>query len=290
MTETIWLRHYQEVNSRFFESQEAGPSPEYSDLFVWNFDYSRTRIGNMISYLLLFGAIGITKDQRDTVRESWLRRIEPLLENQALKEETRNKLRLIFDLIFEWPDFHVVFQKLEDRLPHELYGNYLPIAKRIRFRSFSNFPKPDTRKIKRPQRKRGYSDKGTYHWIHEEHGIPPSGEKRESKDFGIATTLDYLEKDYPELNQKVTELQQDYLLRSMGESTDRVTNNLLEVLSSLRDQLAGNIFGTEEENQSLREKIQKLEQKLDSRSPEWRNKDYSPTPKTQNTIKKLNLF
>lgn len=227
----------------------------------------------MLPYLLLFSTIGITKDQRDTVRESWLRRLYNIQKNPPDNEDFNNKLKLIIELVKIWPDFHELYNTLEERIGCELHGNLLKRAKKLKVAGYEEIPKTPKTRVKRPQRKRGYTDHGTEIPDEKKGRNEPFGDNPEIQEIEPAKTLDYLEKDYPELNQKAAEMQQDHLLREMGDVQDKEYNSLLDELSQYKNLLLdAKSSGDEEVIHICKSEIEDIEFRLNSIWPQWRER------------------
>lgn len=70
------------------------------------------------------------------------------------------------------------FWKDSGRPTEEFYGNLVPFAAKLEKRlNYRDTTLQRTGKVRRPQRKRGYADKGSRRLPHERHGDPPVREK-----------------------------------------------------------------------------------------------------------------
>lgn len=88
--------------------------------------------------------------------------------------------RLLEEPINNPQDFYNCFIKKHS--PAEFFGNVVKVSIRVEINLIYLDPeKPDRRKVRKPQRHRGYRDKGTYHYPHEKHGERPEPSEREDR-------------------------------------------------------------------------------------------------------------
>lgn len=88
--------------------------------------------------------------------------------------------------------------------PFEFYGCVLPesiiVEKRVRYKDSR---KPNNSPVRRPQRRRGYNDKGSRRLPHEDHGDAPTREEREDRRLQVAHPLirEQEEEEKPEVEE-----------------------------------------------------------------------------------------
>jgi hypothetical protein len=82
------------------------------------------------------------------------------------------------------------WKELSGRPLEEFYGNLVPYAAKMEKRlDYRDTSKAATGKVRRPQRKRGYADKGSCRLPHEKHGSPPVKEKEDRRNLIMINPL-----------------------------------------------------------------------------------------------------
>lgn len=80
--------------------------------------------------------------------------------------------------------FEENWTRISGKPTEEFYGNLVPFSARLEKRiDYRDTTKTFPRKVRKPQRKRGYADKGSRRLPHERHGDPPVREKEDRRNL-----------------------------------------------------------------------------------------------------------
>lgn len=213
-----WFEVQRSISSAPCGKKIADRSPLYSDLFAWNVNPWRMRLRSIPVYLLYFATFGVTKLQGEEIRLILLKRLDVVLRNQSINKKNLESFQLFKKLVLDWPRFKELFEVLLESDPFALFGNWLPQVKRIQI-GYTELPKKSTTRIKRPQRKRGYNDHGTYVFPHKRLPKESDLESFEPTIYPSETRLEFLEDMWPELNTHALEVQNRNLQREIENPT-----------------------------------------------------------------------
>jgi hypothetical protein len=105
---------------------------------------------------------------------------------QAYKFEYQDDWQIVQRFLeqrFDSPsDFESNWVRLAERSLEEFYGNLLYRASKLeKIIKYIDMSKAPQRPVRRPQRKRGYADKGSRRLPHEKHGDPPISPDRDDR-------------------------------------------------------------------------------------------------------------
>lgn len=167
MTSEQLLQFVSKLDSKLYEAQNK--VAEYTSL------YSDTKL--RICYTTAYEAIVaylIAVYVGSSSREEYvLYKFTEEMASRCYKNNYQGKWELVQDFIELQPHtLYNILEFLEDHFSYcDLYGNILPLVEKLAKSLKVGRQRPNNGRVKKPQRRRGYNDKGTLRLNHEHHSL-----------------------------------------------------------------------------------------------------------------------